>query len=74
MEQQGEGVWLVDSRGCRVAKLSKAACSEWREKIPHVQSLKVIAMVQWCRDDSGEEFNQMYRCNVWEIPLTEVIF
>jgi ATP-dependent DNA helicase RecQ len=74
MEQQGESVWLLDSRGCRVAKLSKAACSEWREKIPHVQSLKVLAMVHWRRDDGEGEFNKMYRCDDWEIPLTEVIF
>ena len=74
MEQQGEGMWLLDSRDHRVAKLSKAACSEWQERIPQVQSLKVLAMVQWRRDDSGEEFNRMYHCDRWEIPLAEVTF
>jgi hypothetical protein len=72
MENADEDIWLVDGNGFRVARLSKAASLEWKERRSRVQTIKVLAMVQWRQNDSDEEFSRHYRCEKWEVPLVEI--
>lgn len=74
MENVDEDIWLIDGNGNQVARLSKAACSVWKERRSRVQAIKVLAMLQWRQNDSDEEFSRYYRCEQWEVPLVEIIW
>jgi ATP-dependent DNA helicase RecQ len=72
MENADEDIWLVDGNGSQVARLSRSACLVWKERRSHVQTIKVLAMVQWRQNDSDEGFSRHYRCEKWEVPLVEI--
>jgi ATP-dependent DNA helicase RecQ len=67
------GVWLVDGEGGVVAALSREAAREWAERLPGVESMRVVAVVERRAEDSEEAFRSRYRCQRWEVPLVEVV-
>jgi ATP-dependent DNA helicase RecQ len=54
-----------------VAQLSKKASAEWRDKLPRIQTVKIIALLQRTIDDSAEEYHARCKTNHWEFPLVE---
>jgi ATP-dependent DNA helicase RecQ len=74
MESHGEGVALINDDGNCVARLSKSAVGEWKNKLSLIQTVKVIAMVWRHREDGDQEFSQYHRCESWELPLVEVTY
>jgi len=71
----GNGVGLWDESQTCVARLSRAAQSEWAEKSSSVREVRVLAMVQRSSDqDTDKNRRQQYRVQEWEIPLVEVIY
>lgn len=54
-----------------VAQLSSKASSEWRDKLPRIQTVKIIALLQRTIDDSDEEYRARCKTDRWELPLVE---
>ncbi len=55
-----------------VAKLSKSACEQWRDRLEDVQSARVTAMVERFRDDGEAEYRESCRIDSWEVPVVEL--
>jgi ATP-dependent DNA helicase RecQ len=71
---QGELIELADAQGHPVARLSQAACRRWKDRLPTVQQVRVVALVQRRRTDEQADFRQRCRCDRWEVPLAEVVY
>lgn len=54
-----------------VAQLSSKASIEWRDKLPRIQTVKIIALLQRTIDDSEEEYRARCKIDHWELPLVE---
>ncbi|MDD1606924.1 MAG: RecQ family ATP-dependent DNA helicase, partial [Methylococcaceae bacterium] len=52
-----------------VAQLSTKASSEWRDKLPRIQTVKIIALLQRTIDDSDEKYRARCKTDQWELPL-----
>jgi ATP-dependent DNA helicase RecQ len=72
-QYQGNRLWLLNKQGARVACLAKSARAIWRERLQAAESIKVLAMVRRYAIDNESAFRQRCRCEVWEIPICEVI-
>lgn len=54
-----------------VAQLSKKASSEWHDKLPRIQTVKIIALLQRYAKDRDENYNTLCKIDYWELPLVE---
>jgi ATP-dependent DNA helicase RecQ len=54
-----------------VAQLEREASAEWRDKLPRIQTVKIIAMLQRTIDESKEEYRARCKTDHWELPLVE---
>jgi ATP-dependent DNA helicase RecQ len=54
-----------------VAQLEREANSKWRGKLPHIQTVKIIALLQRTIDESKEEYRARCKIDHWELPLVE---
>jgi hypothetical protein len=54
-----------------VTQLSRKASIEWRDKLPRIQPVKIIALLQRTIDDSDEEYRIRYKTDHQELPLVE---
>jgi ATP-dependent DNA helicase RecQ len=69
-----DAIELKDKAGVYVSRLSQSAVKMWRSRLDSVESIKIIAIVHRCIEDSGEEFRSRCRCDHWEIPVVEVVY
>jgi ATP-dependent DNA helicase RecQ len=71
---KGNHIELHDAGGRIVARLSRSACETWKGRLPAIERITVLAMVQRLREDSDGEYKQRCRCDQWEIPLAEIAY
>ena len=68
-------IYLADSDETLVARLSKAARDTWLPKIDSIQGVNVLAMVRWGKADiSDKAYSEHCRCDIWEIPVCELVY
>ena len=67
-----EHVDLINEEGTEIARLSKKAFAEWKEKFDTVQQILVLALVRRAREDVSDKAFQA-RCigQSWEFPIVE---
>lgn len=70
---QGERLVLL-AEEVAVAALSKRAAARWRGLLAQVQSVRVVAMVRWSREDGEGDYQARCRVEHWEVPVVEVIW
>ncbi len=68
-----EGLGLFDpSRNC-LARLSRKAEAAWRDRLPAIRNIRVLAMVRrTSAQDPDPGQREHYRIGEWEIPLAEI--
>ena len=71
---KGDHIELHDAGGRIVARLSRSACETWKGRLPAIERITVLAMVQRLREDCDGEYRQRCRCDQWEIPLAEIAY
>lgn len=71
---KGDHIELHDEKGICVAQLSKIALKSWRGRLDCIERIQVIAMVQRRVEDSGEEYRARCQCELWEVPVAEVVY
>ncbi len=57
-----------------VAKLSQKGYQDWVEKLERIETVRVIAMIKICRDDSEESYRSSCMVEQWEIPVVELVY
>ncbi|MFZ2169519.1 MAG: hypothetical protein WAW61_07770, partial [Methylococcaceae bacterium] len=58
-----------------VARLSQKGHQEWTDKLSHIETVRVIAMIKRYRDDSEEEiYRSICKVEQWEIPIVELVY
>jgi ATP-dependent DNA helicase RecQ len=70
----GEAVLLCDRDGGPVARLSRRAAAQW---LPRIDAVKTASAVAWLRrrcEDGDLEHRNTCRSDVWEYPLTELVW
>ena len=74
IEEKHKNLELIDSDGIAIARLSKKAQAEWRDKLSTIRDVRVVALVRRYRDDIAEKEYQA-RCvgDAWEVPIVEVV-
>jgi ATP-dependent DNA helicase RecQ len=65
------GVRAVGS-GPVLAWLAKNAAADLLPRLDTVRSAKVLAVVRWSAERSGEDYRERLRRDVWEVPVLEV--
>lgn len=73
MRDGDRGLELADENGLAVARLSRSAEAQWRDRIGDIETVTVIAMVRRQAKDAKPDFRGWPRCGVWEVPVVEVI-
>ncbi len=74
IKESNENIFLIDSEGVPVARLSKQARDELKNRIRNVQNAKILAMVRRLATDVDPEFRPGICCSQWEIPVVELSF
>jgi ATP-dependent DNA helicase RecQ len=57
-----------------VARLSEKGHREWADKLDHIETVRVIAMIKRYRDDSEECYRSRCKVERWEIPMVELVY
>jgi len=72
--KEGEHVIkLLNHEKVPVACFSKAAASEWTERLGQVEEIRVVAMVKRYREDLVDtDFKPRCRGTSWEVPIVEM--
>lgn len=68
------GKTVLQHGGATVAQLSKTGHQDWADKLPRIETIKVIAMIKRYRDDGEENYRAKCRVEHWEIPLVELVY
>jgi ATP-dependent DNA helicase RecQ len=67
-------VEIQDAGGFAVGRLSAAAATAWRDRLPWVESARLLAAVRYTAQDRTQtEFASLLRCDSWEAPVLEVV-
>lgn len=74
LRAEDERMLLCDSAGVAVARLARTAAEVWRSRLALIVTVRVLALVQWRREDSSIEFRDRCRCEHWEIPVVEIVY
>jgi ATP-dependent DNA helicase RecQ len=74
LELQADGHQVsVLREGQTVGRLSKAAASRWRDRLPRITTAKVVAMIRRYRSDlDGHPFQARCHGEFWDYPLVEL--
>lgn len=69
----GKSVGLFASGNVCVALLSQSASAQWRDLLPQVESVRLLALcTRRAEDVDSPEFRQRLRTDQWQIPIAEV--
>jgi ATP-dependent DNA helicase RecQ len=71
---KGDFIELHDKKGICVAQLSQVALKAWRGRLDCIERIQVLAMVQRRVEDSGEDYRTRCQCELWEVPVAEVVY
>ncbi|MGK2905492.1 MAG: RecQ family ATP-dependent DNA helicase [Desulfuromonadales bacterium] len=75
LKSSGEKLEITTTSGHSIAVLSKEARDRWNKSLEHIESLKVIAMVERRTDDSKDQsYQKTHKVNRWEVPVLEVVW
>ena len=74
MRVDDKGLELVDINGLAVARLSRSAETQWRDRVGDIETIAVIAMARRQAGDAKPDFRGRLRCGEWEVPVVEVCF
>lgn len=66
-------IFIQDQSRNIIAKLSKSACTQWRDKIPRLKKATVFAMITRYREDEERAYQRFIRTDKWELPMIEVV-
>lgn len=69
----GDRVALVSAEGVPVALLSSSSSLDWAQKLPIIESIRVLGMVQRYKTDSDNKYSAQLQADKWEVPFCEVI-
>lgn len=70
-----ERIGLFDHENVAVARLSRNAVAEWKDRLNQVREVRVLAMVRRTSDQEVDPLHrEHYRVPEWEIPVVEVVF
>ncbi len=67
-----KSVYVHDSRGRQLARLSVGAACYWLPQLRQVDEVRVLGIWERVRDDSRPGFCDDLRCDRWEVPILEV--
>jgi ATP-dependent DNA helicase RecQ len=71
---QGNGIGFFDHLGTCVARLSRAAQSQWENSLPSIREVRVLAMVRRTADQDPDEIRRArYLVQEWEVPIVEIV-
>ncbi len=65
---------LCNQAGEIVAALSAEAVRTWGERLPGIEAIRVLAMVERRAEDSTGDFREQLSCERWEVPWVEVVW
>jgi ATP-dependent DNA helicase RecQ len=74
LAQSGSNIFLRTPNGVDIACLSAKGRAKWRERMGHIQSAAIRALVTRYRDDGETPVTMTIRSDAWEIPLVEVVW
>ena len=67
-------IYFSTLKGMRIAKLSRSAAEEWRQKNRVIETIRVLGMVtRYASDTDNLEYQLKLRVNQWEVPFCEVV-
>jgi ATP-dependent DNA helicase RecQ len=67
-------VALTAANGVVVARLSRKAAAEWRERLHQVREVRVLALIQRTAEQEPDPSRrQQFRTTRWEIPIVELV-
>ena len=70
----GDKVTLVSTEGVPLALLSRSASLEWAPRLPNIEAIRVLGMVQRYKADSeNPEYAVQLQADKWEVPFCEVV-
>lgn len=70
---KGERVMLLNEQCLEIALMSAAASAEWRDKLPLIESIRIVGMAARRGEDCREpEFQPLLRSDFWEVPVCEM--
>jgi len=69
---RGARLEVVDSEGCCLVQLSKAASKLWSGRLELIERVQVIGLFVRKRDDSEESFRSSCLCDSWDVPWIEI--
>jgi ATP-dependent DNA helicase RecQ len=70
--RDGQRIRLGDGETA-VAALSKTAYETWRDRLDRIESVRVLAMIRWSRDDGDPHYSRSCQADSWEVPMVEVV-
>lgn len=70
----GRRIQLCDRTGEVVAALSADAVRTWGERLPGIEAIRVLAMVERRAEDSTPSFRGELSSERWEVPWVEVVW
>lgn len=69
---QSGGIELQDEAGVSVARLSAKGRDVWTRRLPRIQAIKLIALIQRTRDVAAADRIDSHSPVVWEVPVVEI--
>lgn len=67
-------IYFSTAKGMRIAKLSRSAAEEWRQKNRIIETIRVLGMVtRYASDTESLEYQLKLRVKQWEVPFCEVV-
>jgi ATP-dependent DNA helicase RecQ len=71
---QGNGLGLFHNSPVCVARLSRKAETEWRERLSAIHEIRLLAIVRRNADQDPDPVRRdQYKVQEWEIPIVEVV-
>ena len=71
--QEKEGMILLKAGNCLVAKLSEAGTRWFQQHADRVDTVRVLGVYGWRREDVGAEWRNTCVVDRWGVPLCEVV-
>jgi ATP-dependent DNA helicase RecQ len=73
MRHSGKSVGLFAPGNVCVAPLSQSATAQWRDLLPQIESVRLLALcTRRTEDVDVSEFRQRLRTDQWQIPIVEI--
>ena len=69
-----EHIFVTNTNGITIGRLSKAARDTWMPKADTIIRAQILAMARWGKADINEmKYADQCKCEVWEVPVCEVV-